>query len=352
MNLTSEQIALLETLTEFHQNGCKASFIVSQCMAGTSLVCMENKCPNVSIDADVSDFLQLKAENLIQLNQSERGTLSGKPTQRGIEVIRQRGARPQNEHTVRKMIVGLQRAIEATFDRGRWLQLGHLTDSEDAIRSHPRLFSSLEWGDKDYSSCVFDILPTILGPNRENLSTVEEFVGLQDWLQKNDRKLYGELYSPGLMPLEHIEDASSLLNISELSRHARRIREGIRGDPAHAIGSAKELLETVLRSVIGDHTQKPQADIPTLLKQAQQKLGLDPKSVAGTLPGTDTLFRTLSNLGQIVIGVAELRTLYGTGHGRSRGRDLEIAHARLVVNSAVTVATFLVEVWTDQNRPV
>jgi hypothetical protein len=57
---------------------------------------------------------------------------------------------------------------------------------------------------------------------------------------------------------------------------------------------------------------------------------------------------TLSNLGQVVIGVAELRTLYGTGHGRSKAPELEIAHARLVVNAAICVTSFLVEVWQQE----
>ena len=58
--------------------------------------------------------------------------------------------------------------------------------------------------------------------------------------------------------------------------------------------------------------------------------------------------RTLSNLGQVVLGVAEIQTLYGTGHGRIKSRELEIAHARLVVNAAVSIATFFAEVWQDR----
>jgi hypothetical protein len=139
-----------------------------------------------------------------------------------------------------------------------------------------------------------------------------------------------------------VEAASTILDVSELNRHAARIRTGIRQDPEQAIGSAKELLESVLKTILEDHAAKPNEDMPTLLKKAQQKLRLDPKS---TEPGSETLRRTLSNLGQIVIGVAELRTLYGTGHGRSKVPELEIAHARLVVNAAITVASFLVEVW-------
>ena len=98
----------------------------------------------------------------------------------------------------------------------------------------------------------------------------------------------------------------------------------------------------------GLYSQKPSDDIPRLLKKAQETLGLDPRSVGDEIPGAQTLRRTLSNLGQVVLGVAEIRTLYGTGHGRSKSRELEIAHARLVVNAAVSIATFFAEVWQDR----
>jgi Abortive infection C-terminus len=152
---------------------------------------------------------------------------------------------------------------------------------------------------------------------------MEDFVGLEPWLQANDPALHSELYGGQLVPLEHLDDASKILDVAEISRHAGRIRKSITDDPAQAIGSAKELVETVLKSIVEDYSQKPVEDMPTLLKKAQEKLGLDAKSVGDGVPGAQTLRRTLSNLGQIVIGVAEIRTLYGTGHGRSRSRELE-----------------------------
>jgi hypothetical protein len=46
-------------------------------------------------------------------------------------------------------------------------------------------------------------------------------------------------------------------DVLELNRHAARIRHGIAEDPAQAIGSAKQLLETVLKTVIGDKDEFP-----------------------------------------------------------------------------------------------
>lgn len=244
-----------------------------------------------------------------------------------------------------KAILALQRAIKSTFDEGRWQELGYIVGKHDVVEGHERLLRSLHWGDDDYGRCIFDVLPELLGDDFRNLRTIEEFVDLRNWLRKNDTNLYAELYDDAaqapVVPLEHVEEAARIHDVLELNRHAARIRHGIAEDPGQAIGSAKELLETVLKTVIGEHGQKSRDDIPELLKKAQTELDLDPKSSSGA----DTLRRTLSNLGQVVHGVAELRSLYGTGHGRSKSPELEIAHARLVVNAAITVATFLLEVY-------
>jgi hypothetical protein len=49
----------------------------------------------------------------------------------------------------------------------------------------------------------------------------------------------------------------------------------------------------------------------------------------------------LSNLATIVQGVAELRGLYGTGHGKDgKARGLQPRHARLAVGAASSLVTF------------
>lgn len=254
------------------------------------------------------------------------------------------------------ILVGLKRAVERTFDAGRWKELAYLCANADAVERHGRLLRSLYFGDDDYSSHVLSVLKELAGDHWENLEKIVDFVGLREWLRRNDAKLYAELYEDAApiahVPLDSCEQVGGIHSIPELGRHAARIRAGLEdgSDPELAIGSAKELLESVLKTVTSDHEQKSAEDIPTLLKRAQKELDIDPKSVDGKLPGADSLKRTLSNLGQVVVGVAELRTLYGTGHGRSKSYEIQIAHARLVVNAAISIATFLLEVWKDKQQ--
>ncbi len=244
-----------------------------------------------------------------------------------------------------KAVLAIKRVIVATFDDGKWRELGYLTDSIDQISEHPRLLRSLYWGDEDYEGNILAVIPLIIGNNRDKLKIVEEFVGLEQWLRENDKVLYADLYDTGeIVPLTEVEHAAKRLDAVELNKHAARIRRGIQDDPEQAIGSAKELLETTLKTILGIEGQKSNEDIQELLKKVQKKLELDPSAAKDEAPEDKTIKRTLSSLGQIVAGVAEVRNLYGTGHGRYRSRSLQIAHARLVVNAAISIATFLLEV--------
>lgn len=247
-----------------------------------------------------------------------------------------------------KLVVALKRYIEARFTTGDWRELGHLTGTLGIIESNPRLLRSLEWGDPDYAGCVIEVLPLILKRAEGGANAVVEAVKLEPWLEANEPALYAELFTGETVPLDDVVEASSLLNVGELEAHVNRIRSTIYDDPALAVGSAKELLETVLKTILGEFGERSTGDIQDLLKRVQKKLKLDPSSAAGR-PGAEVVRRTLSNLGQIVVGVAEVRNLYGTGHGRSRAVELEPAHAKLVVNAAVTVATFLIDAFKASN---
>jgi len=248
-----------------------------------------------------------------------------------------------------KAILALKRAIVATFDIGKWRELGYLTDTIDIIEGHSRLLRSLNWGDEDYEGNVLSVLPRIIREDRETLKVVEEFVSLEQWLKENDSALHTELYETSeIIPLEDVEHAAKHLDINELNKHAARIRRGLIDDPEQAIGSAKDLLETTLKAVLGLEGERSSEDINSLLKKAQKQLALDPNTIGFIGPGKEIIKRTLSSLGQIVVGVAEIRNLYGTGHGRHRSRALEIAHARLVVNAAITIATYILEVANER----
>ena len=151
-----------------------------------------------------------------------------------------------------KITIALKRCIVNTFDDSRWLELGYLTDSVALITQHPRLLRSLHWGDEDYEGNVLGMIPRIINDDPEKLRIMEDYVGLDNWLINADPSLHAELYDTGEgVALDSVIEIADQLDIVELSRHAGRIRNSIRDDPEQAIGSAKELLESVLKAIQG-----------------------------------------------------------------------------------------------------
>ena len=77
------------------------------------------------------------------------------------------------------------------------------------------------------------------------------------------------------------------------------------------------------------------------------------KLVADEVPANDAavnaLRRIAGSLSGVAQGVAELRNLQGTGHGKSAWQEsAEPRHARLAVGAATALGVFLFEVYQEQ----
>jgi hypothetical protein len=126
----------------------------------------------------------------------------------------------------------------------------------------------------------------------------------------------------------------------------RRMESAVESDPSLAIGTAKELIETCCKTILSERgkpvTGTP--DISTLTKVTLKELKLIPEGIHETTRGADVIKRLLSNLGTIGNGLAELRGLYGTGHGKHGSTTgLGARHAKLAVGAAATLTVFLFE---------
>lgn len=153
-----------------------------------------------------------------------------------------------------------------------------------------------------------------------------------------------------------LEDArahAERFDLAHLDEHIRRIESAIDTDPAQAIGSAKELLETTAKTIL-DARQVAYGrgdDLPKLTKAVCAALGQLPDAIPEAAKGSEIIRRTLSNLASVAQGLAEIRGLYGTGHGRTgSARGLGPRHARLAVGAASTLATYLFD--THQETPL
>lgn len=148
----------------------------------------------------------------------------------------------------------------------------------------------------------------------------------------------------GQINLDHLKNTATAFDAKHLAEQIRRIENSINDDPALAIGTAKELIETCCKTILAERgtpvTGTP--DIPTLTKATLKELNLVPEGIHEKSRGSDVIKRLLSNLGTIGNGLAELRGLYGTGHGKDgKSSGLSVRHAKLAVGAAATLTTFL-----------
>jgi hypothetical protein len=142
------------------------------------------------------------------------------------------------------------------------------------------------------------------------------------------------------------------LDSDHLREQLRRIEQAVEDDPALAIGTAKELVETMCKAILEDRQTAYErgSDLPQLVKATTKALGLIPDAIPDSAKGAETIRVLLSNLASVTGKMAELRNLYGTGHGKHpRAQSLQPRHARLAVGASAALVTFLYE--THLARP-
>lgn len=152
---------------------------------------------------------------------------------------------------------------------------------------------------------------------------------------------------------QDLQAFAQALDAGEILIQIERIEGAIESDPPLAIGTAKELVESCCKTILAGRNVDADrnADVPQLIKATMKELKLLPDNIPDSARGVDTIRRMLSNLGTVVSGLAEMRNLYGSGHGRGgKTRGLSPRHAKLAAGAAATLAVFLFE--THEARPV
>jgi len=157
---------------------------------------------------------------------------------------------------------------------------------------------------------------------------------------------------PGAMPaLDTAKHAAAALGSDYIHRQITRMEAAVQEDPELAIGTAKEFLETICRTILGaravDYSKED--DPPRLVKLVLKDLRLVAEEVPPNDAAVNALRRTVGSLSGVAQGVAELRNLEGTGHGKSAWHECaEPLHARLAVGAATALGVFLFEVYREQ----
>ena len=142
------------------------------------------------------------------------------------------------------------------------------------------------------------------------------------------------------------------LNASWMQKEIERLENAVESDPALAIGTAKELVESCCKTILdrkGIEVPKS-ADLPKLTKMVTTELKLVPEGISDEVRGAETIKLILRNLSALTQYLAELRGMYGSGHGRDgKHRGLQPRHARLAVGAAVAFIDFISATYHKQS---
>ena len=132
-------------------------------------------------------------------------------------------------------------------------------------------------------------------------------------------------------------------DLGAIETEFRRAIDSVEADPPAGITAASALVEALCKVYIEDEglSMPSKETLKPLWSTVSKHIGLDPAQVAD-----DDIKRILSGLTSVVDGIASLRTHIGSAHGRGR-KPYRVSprHARLAINSAHTLALFVLETW-------
>ena len=138
-----------------------------------------------------------------------------------------------------------------------------------------------------------------------------------------------------------------------VGRQITRMEQAINADPELAIGTAKEYVETICRTILKERNVDLPADddMPALVRTTLNSLPIVPDDIDRGDHTERTIRVLINNLASMGRSMAELRNAFGTGHGKeATHRGLEAPHARLAVNVATAVGVFFFEIHQANRR--
>jgi hypothetical protein len=157
----------------------------------------------------------------------------------------------------------------------------------------------------------------------------------------------GRIAPNGAIPnAARLEEVATTADAPYLLQQIEHIENQIDADPRLAIGTSKELVETVCKTILRERNVEHDSklELMDLVKLTRKELKLVPDDIPDSAKGADTIRKLLSNLASITQSLAELRNSYGTGHGHDgKAKGLAPRHARLAAGAASVLAKFLFE---------
>jgi len=216
-------------------------------------------------------------------------------------------------------------------------------------------FNLLGGPSADFLRFLCEIVHPVVRPDRnEAVTLVRQFndqLKTDGWRLIEEEKIAGRsrfvaqrIDAAAERSVSRARTVAEALDAGWMAKEIERLENSVERDPALAIGTAKELVESCCKSILSKMGVEVSrgADLPELSKLLARKLKLVPEGVSDEAKGAEAIRHTLRSLSSLTHYLAELRGLYGSGHGRDgKHRGLEPRHARLAVGAAVSFIDFV-----------
>jgi len=225
-------------------------------------------------------------------------------------------------------------------------------------------FNLINAPDEEFLRFLCEMLHPVVQPQTEVVerirSILNEHLAKDGWELREQMRISGRpvfaafrSFGSDVHTVEAAKVVSEAIDAEYVSRQITRMQSSLASEPDVAIGTAKEFVETICKTILRernipyDATEK----MPRLVKQVAAALELIPPGISGEVKATETVKRLLSNLSSVSDGLAELRNLHGTGHGKEAdAKGLQLRHARLAVGPATALAVFLLEAHVETKQ--
>ncbi len=147
------------------------------------------------------------------------------------------------------------------------------------------------------------------------------------------------------------EEVAEALDSESVKKQIARMESAISHDPELAIGTAKEFLETICRTILDKcGVEHDNRDLPWLVKNSLDQIEITPGG-AKPAEAKRAIRRLLGNLSGVGQSVAEVRNQLGTGHGKpAAAAELDPIYACLVVGTATALGLFIIQAFNRQEQ--
>lgn len=158
---------------------------------------------------------------------------------------------------------------------------------------------------------------------------------------------------PSSSPVRDLSGLDALRDPSGIRDAFSRIELLLDENPAGVVGAVKDLVEATAKTILEEVNVSygRNDDLPALATNVQTALGLAASGVSGTADSARSIHRILGGLSGVTRGIAELRNLGGSGHGRPTAPNLTHRHARLALNAGRAWCEIILDTYADPSAP-